>query len=414
MNLITDPKLETLKSLSRTLGSNISTAEIEAKRSKEQLDTLLFSKGLVDESLRAITGSSGSLYQTTAEATIFPTGSMLLPICQQFNATPPGTGRSFICDQIQTTIRAGVSAFIVANPSELQADLVKLQEMLINHNEELIGLEQRLSSRFANYSMHLETMLRGALESYRDAGNSLRFVNAGTALRELLREFLAEVAPDNNVKNAVWFIPDQTSKNGVTRRHRIDFAIFKNLTKDKFPESFAKQSDAIATELLKDIGNLSALTHVTEQVLDKSYLEAAPLFAAVMQRFILLISAIESASLLVEEDVTVEIQTNLDSVFIEEFFDELDILSSHTRPQGASDIEITGITFDESWIQFEGTGSVDCDLQWGSDGDVRRGDGAEASMSFPFSFSGKAAIGDLSQIKIDRNDINIDTSSFYE
>lgn len=403
-----------LKSLSSHLAAGVNSAELEAKRSKEQLDALLYSKGLVDESLKIFGYSSGSLYRSAAQSTIFPTGSMAIPMCEQFRVSPPGSGRSFYSDQIQSTIQSGVSALIAASAPETQAGLDSLKQMLSTHNEELQSLEERLCSRLGPYSEHLETILRGALASYRDAGNSLRFVNAGTALRELLREFLGEVAPDTEVKKAPWFVPAKDASGGVTRRHRIDYAIFKNLTQEKFPKTFSEQADEIASALLKDIGKLSALTHVTEDVLEKSYTEAAPLFAAVMQRFILLVSAIETAKLLIEQDIAVDIQSHLDDIFTGDFFDELDCLSSHTRPQGASDVEVGELTFDEEWIEFSGTGSVDCDLQWGSDGDVSRGDGAESSASFPFKFSGRAPIGDPSKIEIDRESISVDTSSFYE
>jgi hypothetical protein len=44
------------------------------------------------------------------------------------------------------------------------------------------------------------------------------------------------------------------------------------------------------------------------------------------------------------------------------FFDELDTLSTHTRPQGAEDVEVEIKKIDEEWIRFRGTGSVLCDL----------------------------------------------------
>ena len=413
MDSIPNPNLEMLKTLSSHLASGVNSAELEAKRSKEQLDALLYSKGLVDESLKIFSYSSGSLYQSAAQSTIFPTASMAIPMCEQFKASPPGSGRSFYSDQIQSTIQAGVSALIAESPPETQTWLDSLKQMLATHNEELQSLEERLCSRLAPYSGHLEIILRGALKSYRDAGNSLRFVIAGTALRELLREFLAAVAPDEDVKNAPWFQADKTSKSGVTRRHRIDYAIFKNLTLDKFPKTFSEQADEIASQLLKHIGELSALTHVTEDVLGKSYTDAAPLLASVMQQFILLVCAIKTSKILIKQDIAVDIQTHLDDIFTADFFDELDCLSSHTHLQGASDVAVGELTFDEEWIEFSGTGSVDCDLQWGSDGDVKRGDGAESSASFPFKFSGKAPISDPSQIEIKRESISVDTSSFY-
>ena len=413
MDQNSDPNLEMLKSLSSHLASGVNSAALEVKRSKEQLEALLYSKGLVDESLKLFSSSSSSLYQSAAQSTIFTTSSMAIPICEQFKASPPGSGRSFYSDQIQSTIQAGVSALIAASPSKSQTGLASLRQMLSTHNAELLSLEERLGSRLAPYSKHLETILRGALESYRDAGNSLRFVYASTALRELLREFLADVAPDDDVKNAPWFVADNTSKSGVTRRHRIDYAIFKNLTLDKFPQTFSEQADKIASQLLKHIDKLSSLTHVTAKVLGKNYPDAAPLFASLMQQFILLVCAIETSTILIEQDIATDIQTHLDDIFTGDFFNELDCLSSHTRPQGASDVEVSKLTFNEEWIEFSGTGSVDCDLQWGSDGDVERGDGLESSDSYPFTFSGRVPIGDISRIEIDKSSIEINTNSFY-
>lgn len=407
-----DPNLEILKSLSVNLKSSITVAEHEAKRSQEQLDSLIFSKGLVDESVNIL--ATGQALTVNFPVALNSSSSIALPLCERYNATPPGAERSFLCDQIQTSILSGVSSFVAENPSQIESSLAPLAAMLTTHKEELLSLEERLSGRLAKYSGHLATILHGALQSYSDAGNKLRFTNAGNALRELLREFLEVVASDAEVKKAPWFVADATSKSGVTRRHRIDYAIFQNLTPEKFPKAFAGQADAIASDLLKDIGKLSALTHVTEEVLEKTYAETAPLFTGVMQRFLMLVSAIETSRAIAEEDIAVEIQSHLDDIFTAEFFDELDILSTHTRPQGASDVEIGDVTFDENWIEFSGSGSVDCDLQYGSDGDVERGDGVESSDSYPFTFSGQVPISDLTKIEIDKKSIEINTRSFYD
>ena len=406
-----DPNLELLKKLSFNLNSSITIAERETKRSREQLHALAFSKGLVDETVKALT--NGELPKTNYPSALSFSSSIALPMCEQFNATPPGSGRSFICDQIQTSVLNGVSSFVSAATTQIRAGLEPLTAMLTDHRGDLVSLEERLSSRLANYSAHLQSILEGALQSYRDVGNKLRFTNAGNALRELLREFLEVIAADAKVKKAPWFVADTTSKTGVTRRHRINYAIFRNLTADKFPKTFVDQADATAIELLRHISKLSELTHVTEAVLEKKYTETSILFAEVMQRFLLLISAIETANALVSQDIAADIQTHLDGVFTSDFFNELDVLSTHTRPQGASDVRVQEATFDEKWIEFKGIGTVECDLQWGSDGDVERGDGVENSLSFPFAFSGRVPIDDLTQIEVDRQNIAIDTSSFY-
>ncbi|MGH7871531.1 MAG: hypothetical protein ACREQO_04855, partial [Candidatus Binatia bacterium] len=82
-----------------------------------------------------------------------------------------------------------------------------------------------LSRRLRKIKPHLQTILNGALISFRATENPLRFANAGNALRELLREMLETLAPDECVKDCYWFIPNPDSKTGVTRKHRILYTI---------------------------------------------------------------------------------------------------------------------------------------------------------------------------------------------
>ncbi len=104
----------------------------------------------------------------------------------------------------------------------------------------------------------------------------------------------------------------------------------------------------------------------------------------------------------------------IQNCFIENIPSELDCLSTHTRITGLSNIELDDINFDEKYISFECTGSIDCSLQNGSDGDCQRGDGFESSASFPFSLTGNAEISKLRNINIDGESIDIGTSSSYE
>jgi hypothetical protein len=53
-------------------------------------------------------------------------------------------------------------------------------------------------------------------------------------------------------------------------------------------------------------------------------------------------------------------------------------------------------------------------MQFGSDGDCRRGDGLEWEDTFPFTFSGKSELSTPFTPAVERNDIEIDTSSFYD
>jgi hypothetical protein len=60
------------------------------------------------------------------------------------------------------------------------------------------------------------------------------------------------------------------------------------------------------------------------------------------------------------------------------------------------------------------TGHLECELQYGSGSDMRRGDGATISESFPFSgtidVKFKAPLGSVIAVE----NLNVDTSSWYE
>jgi hypothetical protein len=96
-----------------------------------------------------------------------------------------------------------------------------------------------------------------------------------------------------------------------------------------------------------------------------------------------------------------------DYMINESFPDELDTLSTHTRIDGVSDLEISDIRVGHGEIRVEGTGSVDVELKYGSDSD----DIPSSGNAFPFEFRVVlSADGQLHSVE----ELNVDTSSFYE
>lgn len=261
---------------------------------------------------------------------------------------------------------------------------------------------------------HLHTILRDAVDVFRDRSYRLRYSFAGTAIRELLREYLDFLAPDAEIKKTIWFKPDPSSKSGVTRKHRVQFAIYRYLEPKVFDKDLTDKVDAIAKDLGDVIGELSALTHITPRTLKTSRKKALVLFTRAMRLFSRLARAIAKARAFIHEKLEDELSLSLSHLFTEEFFDDIDVLSSHSRPTDAvcSTVKLVEITQDG--VSFKGTGRVDVDLQYGSDGDCRRGDGLECSDSFPFRFSGKSSIEDPFEALVEASDVDVDTSSFYE
>lgn len=115
------------------------------------------------------------------------------------------------------------------------------------------------------------------------------------------------------------------------------------------------------------------------------------------------------------EELADAVQCELFDIFTNETFNELDTLSSHTRVADVSDVELKDVSRDEDVIEFSGTATVSCDLQYGSDRDCERGRGDEATQSFPIKkFSGTSSVTKPYKITILKNNIEIDTTSFYK
>ncbi|MBF0456571.1 MAG: hypothetical protein HQK99_01585 [Nitrospirae bacterium] len=123
------------------------------------------------------------------------------------------------------------------------------------------------------------------------------------------------------------------------------------------------------------------------------------------------------------QDKIIDIE-NIEEIIRYEMYDnpipaELDELSTHTRIDEVSDIDIYEIKIDkDGTISLDGTGIVSVILQYGSDSDVDSDMGDISYYSFPFTFSAKleydsGTLG-LKDKDSDNLEINIDTSKYYE
>lgn len=269
----------------------------------------------------------------------------------------------------------------------------------------------QLKKDLAKISSHLSDMLEGGFIPLADKTNKMRFVQASHALRELLRELLSCYAPDTKIKESQWFIPDPSADSGVTRKHRTTFAVYGYVNPSVLPKTLSKEVDDIACNINKHVKRLSEFSHATAKVLAKPESEADRLIESTLALFTRLLSAIASGKEALTEELETTLTKALDKLFINDFFNELDELSTHTRPTGAYDVEVSITSIDKDRIFFSGSGSVCCDLQYGSDGDCRRGDGVEWSDCIPFNFEGWSDVVSL-KIDVPKENVYIDTSEF--
>lgn len=65
--------------------------------------------------------------------------------------------------------------------------------------------------------------------------------------------------------------------------------------------------------------------------------------------------------------------------------DEIDVLSTHSSVSQVNAEDVTIDTLDSQKIKISVSGSVDRHLQFGSDSDNKRGDGAKSTTNLPFN-----------------------------
>jgi hypothetical protein len=233
-------------------------------------------------------------------------------------------------------------------------------------------------------------------------------------LRELHREILEHLSPDKDLKKASWFTPDSTSKNGVTRRHRLTYAIYGYVSPKIYPSHFVSIAESHIDTMLKTLDELSKATHTTKATLSRSGDVEEILYNQFLAKMDNILNLIDHSRDMLRSQLEDALWHELSQIFSDYTFDALDSLSSHTVAHDTDDIKVTIDSIDEELIYFNGSGSVNCELQHGSNADCERGDGLEWSDSFPFSFEGNARVDNITQIEVDPGNVSVDTSSYYE
>ena len=261
-----------------------------------------------------------------------------------------------------------------------------------------------------------QELFQAAIANVDDTSNKLRLNNFAYSMRELIRVVLERLAPDDEVVNAPWFEPnDKGHPDKVTRSQRIKYAIQGWLSDDYVTNTLRIDHQDNDKELRKNIDELSKYTHVTESTFNIEQVKITELALGVLFNVQFFLMTVAEARYRVQRAAI----DCIDNEMIEEFYynvqNDIDILATHHEILAYM---VTGINLknqDNDTITLEVIGNVQVRLQWGSDGDMRRGDGYETEMSFPFSStliaSYKNKQGD---VHIVSRTIDINTGQFYQ
>lgn len=255
-----------------------------------------------------------------------------------------------------------------------------------------------------------------ALKSFNQLDNPLRVNNYATALRELGRIHLEVQAPDGRIKQSPWFEQkfNELNKPVIERAQRIKYIVQGELEDEFMLKTLGIEIEETVKAYTSLVSRLSSFTHITPKKFNLSTEEADQLANDATDVFEELFTLIEERRDETRKAAESEAQEALQDVLLSEVNEDLDILSTHSSVTGVDLYGLKIVAMDSQKIRFSGNGNVDVRLQYGSDSDVRRDDGAVSRDSYPLTCDFEADTCTPLEISVVPGTLKVDTTSFYE
>lgn len=259
-------------------------------------------------------------------------------------------------------------------------------------------------------------LFRAAIANLDDNNNVLSLNNFSYSIRELIRNFLERLAPDEKVQASPWYEPikNQEGKVTITRKQRMHYAIHGWLTEDFLNNKLSLDVSDTIDDLYKSITNMSKYTHITSKTFNVTgaikTMESFEMLGDLL-RFLM---DIDECKVKVRNAIIEDFSTRIGNSFSIETFDDIDILSTHSTIE---DFGIEGYTLKElgETVEVEAYGFVYTRLQIGSNSDVSKDNGYVTHMDFPFTATCIADIHNLlGDILYNDPVIQIDTDKYYQ
>lgn len=266
-------------------------------------------------------------------------------------------------------------------------------------------ISQRLTTQFQ------KQLFAAVMTSLKQLDNPLRANNFATGLRELSRILLADLAPDAQVMACAWFKPE--SQNGrPTHSQRVRYAVQAGLMDDFVRRTLKVDVDKTIKKFTELINKLSSLTHITQGTFGMNKTATKTFANESLDVFISLFETIDDCRDRILDRLITEANQAITEELISDSVDALEEIATHYTVHG-SDLEGLQIAqMNSQTLVFDAEGYVDCELQYGSDGDVARGDGARLDDSYPLRCKLVADI--TTPLKFEVQNLRVDNSSFYE
>lgn len=280
------------------------------------------------------------------------------------------------------------------------------QEEMIQSS--IVALEGRLSAGFERQCF------KAIIADFRQSSSPLRLTYLALGIRELMRNILERIAPDVEVTDCGWRQTSVGEPQRVTRAERLRYAVHGGLSASFFDNDTQEEIIESIREITDTIGSMNKYAHFTEKVFSPIETDVSKALRNYLYAFSSVFDMIDRVRADVVSKVGDKLHETVSSVIISTVMEDVDILSTHSTVTDVDISEVEVIAITSSAIRIQGTGSVDCRLQYGSNSDLKSGLGAVSGDSFPMSFSCSSSVETPFSILVEVSDIKIDTSSWWE
>lgn len=293
-----------------------------------------------------------------------------------------------LLSSIQLSLSSNLADF--PDPNSFQATRAFLE----SSSYPIQGAIERLRPLISAFSEVTNTRLKSVAADLQHATNPLNLTNAATNARELFtflaREFQSEEALSR------W--PDVVFDNGKpTRRTRLECYMFLGLPKSALPEKWVETVGIQVSPLMDCFGELSKLTHLNAET--TSALATARLkIGEFIEHLVLCLQAREETKSLLVDALQEPVSDRLQELAEGELHQQLESGFSHAYGPSVWVDQLDLDEIDGMRVSFSGSGSITCTFQIGSDGDVRRDEGAEWEGSRGLSFEGIALLSSTNRL----------------
>jgi hypothetical protein len=275
-----------------------------------------------------------------------------------------------------------------------------------------LALAEMLKPRLANEFQR--RLLDATMQSVQETSNPLRLNNFSASFRELFRHILVELAPDDEVKATSWFEPDQKNAGKVTRAQKVSYVVHGGLDPAYVEDELVIDVTAERQALLKTIDQLNKFTHVNEGSFDSSPEDVERQSIAVCEALKSFLDCADEARKLLCSRVEERVHDDVVSEAIGDTILSIDEIATHHSVDDVDVHEIEVTSMDHAEIQFTAYGSVGVELQWGSNGDVRKGEGAVFRDSYPLTCKFISKVDSPEELEMVEHSLCVDTSSWWD